>query len=309
MPDFRPAVTSAVMAHRVVRRVDVVRAKQFVMQSRGRSVDTDDILNQWTKHEGLVLPVVLDAGDAQAVQGTGRYLAARMACLYAIHELIVSAALLPGDGHYQGEPHVQCRRDTTSGGLSFGEEVVVPRRAHKRLDDAGRLVDGDLFVAGTGLELDERIGRALRQASECYRRDLLIPALAMLDAASEGMWSMTGSALLAALPVHAGAPELTKHAGGKGAQFRLIRAVRAVAETPDALSTLGLSQQRDDVVNRLAYTSDWSDLVRKSRNELHWNAKQATPPNDADKVAQLMLSVGERFAVLDLLQRRATNPP
>jgi hypothetical protein len=171
------------------------------------------------------------------------------------------------------------------------------------------LVDGDLFVAGTDLELDDRIDRALKQASECYRRDLLIPALAMLDAASEGMWSMTGDALLCALPAHAGAPELTKRVGGKGSLYHLIRGVRAVAEAPDALAALGLAKQREDVVNRLILTTDWSDLVRKSRNELHWNAKQATPPNDADKVAQLMLSVGERFAVLDLLRRRAASLP
>jgi hypothetical protein len=120
----------------------------------------------------------------------------------------------------------------------------------------------------------------------------------MMGKASEGAWLELGISLINKVP-----PEELKSVGKQRATLedsqagtmKKIQAVLTLYDRSDIFNTLAASSgiRRQE----LAFASDWSDLVRDSRNTIHFGVSPATP-NTYEKVAALLLGVAPHMRVL-----------
>jgi hypothetical protein len=129
------------------------------------------------------------------------------------------------------------------------------------------------------------IMEALQQAIASFRNGLYVPALAMLDAASEGSWFEAGQALAARPPVDSGGAKLASVLQDPSKSMRSkAAAVCDYFETrKDAQKVTGVAPVA------LRESLQWSGIVRDGRNVLHWNVV-ANIPNDYAKVATLLMA-------------------
>lgn len=186
-------------------------------------------------------------------------------------------------------PTIQWTDRHTRAGLSFKELLYTyPEHLLRAswVNDNTVLADGDLYLTTLGAAgLHAEIAEALRQAVAGFRSGMFVPAVAMLDAASEGAWIEAGEALAAKTPVTAAQTTLaTKLDDPKISMRSKADAVATFFDTrSDLQTTSGVKpvQLRD--------TLQWSGMIRDARNVLHWNVT-APIPNDYATVAAYLLA-------------------
>lgn len=115
------------------------------------------------------------------------------------------------------------------------------------------------------------------------RQELWVPAVAMLGAASEGAWVQAGAAISDAV------------AGGFGDKLRnaledsSVSIRRKIALISEAYVPLKTLQATSGVrPPQLAEVANCSNVVRESRNVLHWGTRPSTAKSYA-KVSALLL--------------------
>lgn len=151
------------------------------------------------------------------------------------------------------------------------------------------LTDGDLYIHEISISnIHPEVEEALRDAVKCFRHELFTPALAMLAKASEGAWYELGIALAKALP-NAAKPTADKHIREFNDPFisnaKKIQLVLKLYEH-SGLQLVKESSGVDD--NSLKQTSVWSDVVRESRNVVHYGVEPSMR-NTYEKVAALLM--------------------
>ncbi len=146
--------------------------------------------------------------------------------------------------------------------------------------------------------MHSEIESALREAVECFRRELFAAASAMLGKASEGAWIELGRALLKTVP-----PGLAQSVS---AQHKVLHDPRAGGALKiEAVMKLFSREELHQPIRaaigispaELREAAEWSHLVRDSRNSIHFDAKSVTP-NNYEKVALLLLGVIPHFQTL-----------
>jgi len=290
----------------VVSRADIAAAKtQLVDESEQ---NTRVLVERWAQTNGGDIPSkVMMKGEhvLDDLKKVARALSLRLAGYYAVWELIASGYLMPAGQIEKDEPHVEWTTITPGsggrgGGWSFPELThSYPVRILRHISTARRspFTDGDLYLQEMKLEnLHPGIEEALTEAARCFRYDLYTSAVAMLGAASEGVWIELGRALVAAKPseskVQKVRRELDTQSRGIGSLVKAIeQACEDQAQTGDILKAAEVTLQ--DV--RIAVL--WWDTVRESRNVLHWGA-EPTITNNFDKVSVLMLSATPHLRTL-----------
>jgi hypothetical protein len=165
------------------------------------------------------------------------------------------------------------------------------------------LTDGDLYLATLDEEVHPLVAEAIRDGVRSLRADLYLPALAMLAKAAEGLWTLFAAGLAAAAPTDAKAGGLGRDVEGGHLHF---------AQLVDRTTEL---YARQDLYREIALTSgasladvravrEWTEVVRDSRNVLHFTA--ATPvPITYEKAAALFLGAVPNFRVLLAATRAA----
>lgn len=154
-------------------------------------------------------------------------------------------------------------------------------------DEKDELNDANLYLRNLGnVTLYPGIEAALRQSLLCLRHDLYDPAAAMLGAAVEGAWVELGVALVSAAgKTNTGQP-------GKAIQNDRT----GIKDRIDAVCKLYERDLYEELWNAteikprgLQEIAAWADVVRDSRNVLHWNAT-AKPNNSYSKVTTLLMA-------------------
>ena len=282
----------------VISRADMAAAKTHLVEESEQR--TQVLVESWAKaNGGDYSSKVMMRGEhvLDDLKQVARGLSLRLAGYYAVWELIASGHLMPAGQIEKEEPRVDWTTVTPgsgghSGGWRFPELAYsYPVRVLRQIAPARRsaFTDGDLYLQEMGLEnLHHGIEEALREATRCFRYDLYTSTVAMLGAASEGVWIELGNALVAARSseskVQKVKRELDTHSRGIGSLVRaIVQACEDQGQSGDILKAAGVTLQ--DV--RIAVL--WWDTVRESRNVLHWEA-MPTLGNTFDKVSALMLS-------------------
>jgi hypothetical protein len=302
------AAKQRILSSLLLGRPDITSAKAFLMQDW---VDdehrTSTLAHRWIRSLGIETRsiVILRANCADDdLRLAGRELGLKLAFHYAVWELVGSGALMPGGSNSEEEPTVPYTTITDQsggvrGGLYFPElKFTYPERIYKPANCQPRslLSDGDLYLRSIGLDLHPGIEEALQEAARCFRHDLYTAALAMLGAASEGVWSETGAALALECSDSAKALQVSRAlTSGTSGIGLLMNRIRELCEDPiqsgDILAKCGVSLA--DL--RAAWT--WSDTIRDARNVLHWGVQPALA-NGFDKVSALMLAAAHHLKTL-----------
>ena len=172
------------------------------------------------------------------------------------------------------------------------------------------LCDPDLYLSTLNIpNMHPEVQSALQEAVRCFRHELHTAAVAMLGKASESAWTELGASLVAAVP--------TPDSAG-------IKKQRDILEDPmiGTMKKIGAVIQlygRQDLFAGIAISTGinpaelqkltlWSDLVRDSRNTIHFGV-QASTPNTRDKVAELLLAAPQRLRILYSLKNAADALP
>ena len=288
-----------------VDRVDIVTAKAFVLNAS--EVDTMRLADAWVNERIGMLgkKVRLDADQPERVlEEHSKAIALRLACFQGIWELVASGLLFPAGPSAGWTAQLGWETPRGGGGLSLDhirfnylEKVVRP------LTEApSTLADADLFLRELDLpDLEQGVSAALALAVSCLRRDLFVPALAMLAAAAEGAWIESGKALVEAATrqdraVQKARDVLTDDLAGIGQKVQVVT---------DLYIRQDLFQEvrrRSEVsVSQLQEVASWTSVVRDSRNVLHWG-RAAAIRNDYAKTASLLMAAVQAMKTLESIR-------
>jgi hypothetical protein len=144
-------------------------------------------------------------------------------------------------------------------------------------------------------------------AVTCFRRELFVPAVAMLGAASEGAWIELGRALISRHPTESICTSTERTLESDVTSMRRI--IRDITEALYARQDLFGTYARASGVSldRLREIAIWSHTVREARNVLHWGAGP-TATTTYEGVAVLLMSALQNIGDLEKLRVAAAVP-
>lgn len=305
-----------------VTRQQVVIAKAFILKHFTKS--TGSMLRnliqsmEATQPEKVVLhpSVPLEPQLSQVASN----ITWKLAFGEAIWGLINSSVLIPNGSQYHS---IQADQQWTTvipggGGTSSGwrfedAEISVPLEVRIAPSIESNLPqplsDPDLYLHDFEIpDLHPEVEEALKQAALCLRHELNIPCLAMLAKASEGAWIEMGRALTIFCESTSclSANKLTK------IQETLDSEYSSVVQKMDSI--VQLYDQRDvfsEVAKKSGYNHryllsvlNWSNVVRDSRNAVHYGADPATQ-NTYEKVVALLLGAVPNIRTLYSIRKAA----
>jgi len=309
--DGKKAVLERVRAS----RADIAAAKSFVVNATENS--TSSLLDQWIASNQVSYPKpVLLRGDSinDDLGKVARVLSLRLAGAYAIWELIGTGHLTPAGNIREESSTIDYTTAIPgSGGHNGGWHFhkltfFYPERIHRpiKATQRGVFTDGDLYLQELGLvDLHPGIEEALREAVQCFRYDLFTGTVAMLGAASEGIWVELGRALVTAHPGSSKSQRINNacETSSRGIGY-LVKQIVEMCE--DRNETGDILHQANVTLAEVRSAALWWDTVREARNVLHWEV-EPTFANNFDKVAVLMLSAASHLRTLWNIRRAALN--
>jgi len=200
-----------------------------------------------------------------------------------------------------------------SSGWSFPQHAIaVPtavRFAPSFDNTASALASGDLYIQDLGIAgLHAEVETALRQAVACFRNDLYLPCLAMLAKASEGAWTELGLSLLKCNREHPNLKterRLTVHDALLSPDSSVVKKIRLVLELYEKQDVFVEIKERSQAgIQILREVSIWSNVVRDSRNAVHYGAMPASA-NNYEKTAALLMAAVPSLRTIYSIRRAA----
>jgi hypothetical protein len=283
---------------------EVALAKDFIMKRP--HYDAEALIQSYLDYQDAIMPQQIHLHQSmqpmQVIAKAARSISLRLACCEALWGLISSGHLIPTSFHLVGGiPGLGyttvLHGSGSSGGLRLDsiQPLLVPQYLRRPPSSRGRedgyLFDGDLYLTELNIpDLHEEVREALRDAVACFRAELFTPCLAMLGKASEGAWIEVGLALCEAAADPSDRQVAKTEADLRGDRVSVTQKIRSVTSLylrRDILNDVHVACKVD--VGPLQAAAQWSDLVRDSRNTVHYQVN-ATTRNSADKVSVLLLS-------------------
>jgi hypothetical protein len=307
-----------------VTHQDVAIAKGLLLKHF--HANTDAMITSALNEIGLTRPDRLvvkgDADSTTDVQRLGDYFSWSLCAVEALWGLIHAGVVIPSSTSMNCiGTAVQVTYiwggSSSSGGEDFGTIVQIPGFPQTVVKsqcqtDGFVLTDPGLYLQALRPQVPPGdIAEALRESIRCFRAELYLACAVMLGKASEGIWIELGKSLVDALPKS----EQTRHA-----KFRIdldssirpsfaakLKDIVKLYETAQkefahlaASAGLGLDQFR--------LAAQWADLVRDSRNVIHYGS-QPNIPNNYTNVSTLLLAGSTHFRNLLMLHAAAVAHP
>lgn len=307
----------------VVTRQHVTLAKAFLqtLQHIGPH-DPFILMNQFSKQQGYQLPdkIVLhpSVDPEPQLQQTSGYFSCVLALTEAIWALIHQGYFLCMGNLRAWNAHQEWTTVVPGqGGMSAGwsfpeysielphELVLAPSYRHERPQP---MTDPDLFVLEAGIEnADREITEALKDAVRCFRHELYRPAVTMLGKAMEGAWIELGCSLARTAPAEGGFNKdklvdmMSDDNTGIAAKIQKVRDLYNQKNlVGHVIKQCGISpKELDNVII-------WSDVLRESRNAIHFGVKP-TIENSYEKVAVLFIDGARNLAIMYRIKRTADD--
>jgi hypothetical protein len=307
----------------VVTRQSVTLAKSFLqrLQHIGPH-DSIVLMNQFSNQQGYQLPDKMVLHPSVDPEPPLRQISGYFASVLAFAEAVWA---LVHEGYFlcMGNPQVwNAHQEWTTvvpgqGGMSAGwsfpeysvelphKIVLAPSYRHERPQS---MTDPDLFALEARIaNADPEIVDAVKDAVRCFRHELYRPAVTMLGKAMEGAWIELGCSL-AHTAVAEGGFDRDKLIGilsddNKGIASK-IQKVRDLYNQRDlvghVIKQCGISPKELDSI------IIWSDVLRESRNAIHFGVKP-TVENSYEKVAVLFLDGARNLAIMYSIKRTADD--
>jgi hypothetical protein len=298
------------IVHRMrVTKADVTSAKAFLLESHGR-IPILEAARQWAQQVSPGSPAELsvDSDDIDdQISRVSRFLSAQAAVGTAAWELVHDGVAFLGGPAAFLEPSVGY---ATAGGRYRGglqwdmtHRIPYPEAIFRPTwhEASSELWDADLYLRRLSTSaLQPGVERAIRMSLECFRREMYVPSVVMLGAASEGAWIELGRALSARHPSEPRCSRLRALLDDPRASIR--NKIAKTCELYDQAALFDATYVKARVDNRqLHQVAEWSDVVREARNVLHWDTNPSVP-NTYEKVAVLLMSAVPHLSALHTLR-------
>jgi len=310
----------AVMNKVHVSNTLILLAKQYLVAQQEILINTEQALEGFTKIHARLKPqeiIITDRPTEEHINETAQYLSYGLAFCEAVWSLVNTGYFYGSlDRHYNFRPDLSYKQvwlnqySTTS--ISFNQaSTLIPLviRTHfskrKTDNDDFILFDPMLFVAGIGDNLHIDVKEALQDAIACFQNELYRPTVTLLGKAVEGAWAELGISLYtyASNDIKDADKLILKLKNETNFMQRIQQVVKLYEGKSDLFSAL----IKRVSVNQLKEISHWSDVVRDSRNAIHFGFV-STIPNSYDKTAVLLMSAASHLRTLyklkDLAQAR-----
>jgi len=249
----------------VVRREDIARAKQFVLQET--ITVTGDLVDKWLKDQQLEVPNMvnyLDDDCPEILERIARAYSLRMALYQSVWELVTSGDIVPVGASQEWEPSLGYSTRHGSGPIPI-HNVVYPYLSKFHRVPQNAITDPDIFIHDIGCkDLHPGIREAIEQALGCFRKGLYMPATAMLAAAAEATWTECGIAIAKKL----GNAKLEAAVNDLLASIsKIVTETRKALEHPDGKTLVKTAGQH---ISKVTDAEVWTTTLRDRRNALHW---------------------------------------
>ncbi len=305
-----------------VTRQDIALAKSFILNHF--TTEANKLLQRFLEHvqahplDKFVLHESVP--HEPQVKQVASFLSWRLAFAEALWALIGEAIVLPARNDlieieaHQAWTTVVRNSGGYSAGWQFEEyRIAFPQTIRLAPSLQGKapspLSDTDLYLSELGIpNIPPDVEDALRQAVLCFRHELYLPAVAMLGMASEGSWVELGLSLLKANPADS---NLTSDKREKTRDL-LKSPHSSILQKMEVVMDLYRKQEIYSNIAKecgynhrtLATVLNWSNVIRDSRNALHYGADPALR-NTYEKVAALLLGANQNLQILYAIRRSA----
>jgi hypothetical protein len=298
-----------------VTRADVVAAKSNLAAAGHGVLRTTDLSIEWARHivPDAPNPVRLyeETLDDQ-LHSVAKFFSARLAIFAAAWEMVqsgifIAAGAVPIESFTWGWTTAPPRGTGSAGGFDWkGQITVVYPELLVRVgwySGDSDLFDADLYLQRLApAALHPQIEQALRLSLRCFRRDLYVPSIAMLGAASEGAWIEMGEQLADKFRAQPDGAKLA--AALRDVQVSTKAKIDRVCHFYERPQCRVLHTASGVDSRRLRAIQQWSDQVRESRNVLHWGAVPSVP-NTYEKVAILLMDAVSELVALHAVRDAA----
>jgi hypothetical protein len=324
-PDSEKGLRELVCKWVSVTPQTVAIAKDIILSESCGPTNSQDLIDAVAAKHKVLPPQEItlhkNFDSTASIRSLSDYISWRLSAAEAVLSLLSTGFLVPVSdsfyslgfhaAYFQGWPGSGGGR----GSVTFSEfHVMVPARVRLATSFLGGkdqyLAEPDLFLQTLGIpNMHREVETALREAVKCFRHELYTAAVAMLGKASEGAWIELGTFLLEAVPEPLRASVKKQREvldDPMAGTMRKIQAVIQLYERDAIYSSVYVSSGIKPP--ELRGVMDWSDLVRDSRNTIHFGVKPATPDTQ-EKVAVFLLGVAPRLKVIYSLKAAVDSSP
>jgi hypothetical protein len=160
------------------------------------------------------------------------------------------------------------------------------------------LRDPDLFLQELEIpNLHKEVEEALREAVRCFHHELYLACLTMLGRSSEGAWIELGLKLANAVE-RKSVKEAEKIRKMQQDVFTGVgKKIMRTLHTYEQSDLDDLRRESGVTLQDLRNSVVWADVVRDSRNSIHYGAKPAMP-NSYEKVSALLIGAVPHLRIL-----------
>ena len=307
-----------------VTRTIVILAKRYILQLDSSQIDIASELPKFLNLHGYPYPgqvnVHFSIFDEKQITKVAGYLSYSIAFSEAILELIHSNYLIatsqysytngftiPWTNVFHG--------NGTSSSWNFTHYVTgVPSNVKRALSFENEkfvLFDADLYITELSINnAHTEVIEALKDTIDCFKNELYRPSLTMLGKVVEGAWIEMGISL-ANLAIKLGFDKeknenlIENLQGQEGFNKKVEKIVSFYSSHhkdwfKDLRNTSGIQ------INHLTEIRVWTDVVRESRNAIHFGAVPTTP-NTFEKASTLLLAASKNLQTLYKLKLESDN--
>jgi hypothetical protein len=279
-------------------------------------------MKRFSASQGYPAISELKTYEDNAVAKASGYISWSMAFSYAALELINANQLIPTTPYLAPNnitipwSNVRPGHGGTKSTFSFPKcSVPMPNSVIKpKLQGNANnftLFDPDLYVSHMEiLNAHEDVKEALYDAIDCFKTELYRPSLTMLGKAVEGAWIELGVSLTSYAIQNTNDVEKNTKLQEKLMGFDSI--ANKVEKIIDLYTSHhkdwfdGIRKETNIQAHSISGLQNWTELVRKSRNAIHFGVRLDTEIN-YEKTAIILLASIDNFKTLYALKRAADN--
>lgn len=281
-------------------------AAQTEVGARGSSELIELVLAQHGCVPTPRVDVIVGSDPLASITACAGALSWREAAVEAIWGLIADGLLVPcSDGFVDGRVRVHWSVKTGSSSTASSFDLPLcgyvdrvgplpsATSGHRTLLSSGDLYLEQMSVVGMHGEIQD----AARECVACFKRGLFGGTVALLGKVSEGAWIELGEKLVDKFPPPTSSAIVNQKAALESPHSGVMQKIKAVKEVlmrPEYQSLRGSIGFNAGVFEQAI---QWSDLVRGSRNSIHFGATP-TVPNTYESVAVLLLAAHQHLGLL-----------
>lgn len=282
----------------VVTREDIARAKSWLLKSE--MGQTHHLVERWLTEQKLVVPREIDTDQPNAADlllPVARAYSVRLAFYQAIWELVSTVELIAAGPPALWEASLTSRTSHYVNGIQLKMiRSWFPANIERPPFFTAPTTEIDVFLEGSGCEaIHLGIQEAIKQALECFRRGLFMPATVMLAAAAEATWTECGVAVAAKL---SDANLLVTVRDQFASISRKVADIQKAVESGPGKTLLKAAGQNLGKVNDVEV---WTTALREKRNALHWS-KARSFIADHSETGTLLMAAPTHLGTLEAIR-------